>query len=407
MNNKINLKVEYLDIDKLKMYENNAKLHQDEDINAIKKSIELFGFDDPIGIWSDENVIVEGHGRLIAAKKLKMKKVPVIRLDHLSDEERKAYALAHNKITELSEWENEILNLELDDLSTIFDMSEFGFDLDNILQENEKTIIEDKIPDDDNIKKRCRKGDIWKLGDHRLICGDSTDENIIKQLMNNEHAELLLTDPPYGINVVSVNKKISSDKPFVSKGKVGYGEKGKNKIVDCNEYAPIIGDNTTETAKKCYELLKKYTKNQIIFGGNYFTDFLKPSRCWLVWDKENTGNFADAELAWTSFEKGVKLYKFMWNGLCREGSRKVEGKKRVHPTQKPVGMLADILKDFSEENDSILDCFGGSGSTLIACEQLKRRCFICELDENYCDVIIQRWENLTGGKAELIENIQS
>lgn len=402
MNNKINLKVEYLDIDKLKMYENNAKLHQDEDINAIKKSIELFGFDDPIGIWSDENVIVEGHGRLIAAKKLKMKKVPVIRLDHLSDEERKAYALVHNKTTELSEWENEILNLELDDLSTIFDMSDFGFDLDNILQENEKTIIEDKIPDDDNIKKRCRTGDIWKLGDHRLICGDSTDENIIKQLMNNEHADLLLTDPPYGINVVSVDKKIGSDKPFGSKGKAGYG-----KIIDCNEYTPIIGDNTTETAKKSYELLKKYTKNQIIFGGNYFTDFLKPSRCWLVWDKENTGNFADAELAWTSFETGVKLYKFMWNGLCREGSRKVEGKKRVHPTQKPVGMLADILKDFSKENDNIIDVFGGSGSTLIACEQLKRRCFICELDEHYCDVIIQRWENLTGGKAELIDNIQS
>lgn len=407
MNNKINLKVEYLDIDKLKMYENNAKLHQDEDINAIKKSIELFGFDDPIGIWSDENVIVEGHGRLIAAKKLKMKKVPVIRLDHLSDEERKAYALAHNKITELSEWENEILNLELDDLSTIFDMSDFGFDLDNIIDEEMEEIKDDEIPDNDNIKKRCKTGDIWKLGNHRLICGDSTDEKIIKKLMNNEHAELLLTDPPYGINVVSVNKKKGSDTTFGSKGKVGFGEKGKNKIIDCNEYAPIIGDNTTETAKKCYELLKKYTKNQIIFGGNYFTDFLKPSRCWLVWDKENTGNFADAELAWTSFETGVKLYKFMWNGLCREGSRKVEGKKRVHPTQKPVGMLADILKDFSKENDNIIDVFGGSGSTLIACEQLKRRCYMCELDEHYCDVIIQRWENLTGGKAELIENNQS
>ena len=407
MNNKINLKVEYLDIDKLKMYENNAKLHQDEDINAIKKSIELFGFDDPIGIWSDENVIVEGHGRLIAAKKLKMKKVPVIRLDHLSDEERKAYALAHNKITELSEWENEILNLELDDLSTIFDMSDFGFDLDNIIDEEMEEIKDDEIPDNDNIKKRCKTGDIWKLGNHRLICGDSTDEKIIKKLMNNEHAELLLTDPPYGINVVSVNKKIGSDTTFGSKGKVGFGEKGKNKIIDCNEYAPIIGDNTTETAKKCYELLKKYTKNQIIFGGNYFTDFLKPSRCWLVWDKENTGNFADAELAWTSFETGVKLYKFMWNGLCREGSRKVEGKKRVHPTQKPVGMLADILKDLSKENDNIIDVFGGSGSTLIACEQLKRRCYMCELDEHYCDVIIQRWENLTGGKAELIENNQS
>ena len=145
------------------------------------------------------------------------------------------------------------------------------------------------------------------------------------------------------------------------------------------------------------------TKKQIIFGGNYFTDFLPPSRCWIVWDKQNTGNFADAELAWTSFDKGVKLYHFLWNGLCREGSREVEGKTRVHPTQKPVGMLADILKDFSEENDSVLDCFGGSGSTLIACEQLNRKCYMCELDPKYVDVIIQRWENFTGQKAELVE----
>lgn len=198
-------------------------------------------------------------------------------------------------------------------------------------------------------------------------------------------AELLLTDPPYGISVVQNNQ-------------VGGG-----KIAKTNEYAPIIGDETTETAQKNYEIVKYISNDQIIFGGNYFTDFLKPSRCWLVWDKQNTGNFADAELAWTSFEKGVKLYKFMWNGLCREGSREVEGKKRVHPTQKPVGLMANILQDFTKENDTVLDCFGGSGSTLIACEQTKRKCRTMELDPHYCDVIIKRWEQLTGQKAELIE----
>ena len=203
----------------------------------------------------------------------------------------------------------------------------------------------------------------------------------------------MLTDPPYGINVVAVDK-IGGDKPF---GKVGGG-----KIVASNEYSPIIGDDTTDTARACYDVALIKSKEQIIFGGNYFTDFLPPSRCWVVWDKQNTGNFADAELAWTSFDKGVKLYHFLWNGLCREGSREVEGRSRVHPTQKPVGMLGDILKDFTKDNDTVLDMFGGSGSTLIACEQLGRKCFICELDTHYCDVIIQRWENFTGKKAVLL-----
>ena len=170
-------------------------------------------------------------------------------------------------------------------------------------------------------------------------------------------------------------------------------------VVPAKVYKQIIGDETTETAKKCYEVAKEFSENQIIFGGNYFTDFLTPSRCWIVWDKENTGNFADAELAWTSFDKGVKLYRFMWNGLAREGSRKVEGITRVHPTQKPVGMLGNILNDFSDEGDAVLDCFGGSGSTLIACEQLNRTCYMMELDPHYVDVIIQRWETFTGQKA--------
>lgn len=208
----------------------------------------------------------------------------------------------------------------------------------------------------------------------------------------------MLTDPPYGISIVE-NKKVGGDSPITFKGVVH--RDGKNRILHkAKEYAPVIGDETTETAQRNYDVSKNYSKNQIIFGGNYFTDFLPPSRCWIVWDKQNSGTFADAELAWTSFDKGVKLYKFMWNGLAREGSRKIEGTTRVHPTQKPVGMLGNILRDFSEENDMILDCFGGSGSTLIACEQLNRTCYMCELDPHYCDVIIQRWENLTGETAK-------
>lgn len=216
-------------------------------------------------------------------------------------------------------------------------------------------------------------------------------------------ANLCLTDPPYGIDIVKVEGgKIGGDKPFGSqKGRV-HG-KAKNAILESREYMPIIGDSTTETAKKNYEIIKDVSENQIIFGGNYFTDFLRPSRCWIVWDKENTGSFADVELAWTSFDKVAKLYRWLWSGLIRKGGRDVEGAQRVHPTQKPVGMIAEILNDFSQEGDVVLDCFGGSGSTLIACEQTNRKCRMMELEPHYCDVIIKRWETLTGKKAELIK----
>lgn len=138
-------------------------------------------------------------------------------------------------------------------------------------------------------------------------------------------------------------------------------------------------------------IYSELSENQIIFGGNYFTDFLIPSRCWIVWDKENSGNFADAELAWTSFDKGVKLYKHLWNGMSREGNRTDEGKTRVHPTQKPVGMLQKILEDFTEKGETVLDVFGGSGSTLIACEGTERKCLMIEMSEHYCDVIRRRY----------------
>lgn len=178
---------------------------------------------------------------------------------------------------------------------------------------------------------------------------------------------------------------------------------GGENWVEASDYMPIKGDDTTDTARDFYSsCVSLGVKNYIMFGGNYFTDFLAPKPCWIVWDKENTGNFADVELAWTSFDKGAKLYKWLWNGLCRKGDRKTEGVKRVHPTQKPVGLLADILADFSEEGQNIFDGFGGSGSTLVACEQVNRNCFMIEYEPHYVDVIIARWEQFTGEKAILL-----
>ena len=386
------LKIEYLPIKALKPYEKNTRKHQKKDVNNIARSIEKYGMNDAVGIWGEQNIIVEGHGRVLACKKLGIKTVPVVRLDHLTDEQRREYAIAHNATAELSEWDLDILPDELAEL----DLSDFDFDFGIEDEEEETEIVEDEAPEvDEDAEPITKLGDIWQLGRHRLMCGDSTDKATVELLMDGNKADMVFTDPPYGINAVSGNK-VGRDKPF--------GNVGGSNIVKAHEYMTIKGDDTTETARLNYEIVKELSENQIIFGGNYFTDFLPPKACWCIWDKENTGNFADVEMAWTSFDKGAKLYRWLWNGLCRKGERSIEGKSRVHPTQKPVGLIAEILKDFTKENDIILDCFGGSGSTLIACEQIDRTCYMIEYEAHYVDVIIKRWENLTGEKAVLIND---
>lgn len=386
------LKIEYIAVEDLKPYEKNNKKHEDFDIGEIAKSISKYEMIDPVGIWGKDNTIVEGHGRVLACKQLGIDKVPCIRLDHLTDEQRREYAIVHNKSSELALYDFDNLADELEELDFLSDFEfDFGIDTD---AEEETEIVEDEAPEVDEENEPITKlGDIWQLGRHRLMCGDSTDKETVELLMNGNKADMVFTDPPYGIDVVSGNK-VGGDKPF--------GNVGGNNIVKANEYMSIKGDDTTDTARLNYEIIKDLSKNQIIFGGNYFTDFLPPKACWCIWDKENTGNFADVEMAWTSFDKGAKLYRWLWNGLCRKGERSIEGKSRVHPTQKPVGLIAEILKDFTKENDIILDCFGGSGSTLIACEQIDRQCYMIEYEAHYCDVIIKRWETLTGEKAVLI-----
>ena len=217
------------------------------------------------------------------------------------------------------------------------------------------------------------------------MCGDSTDKATVEKLMNGVKADMVFTDPPYGIDIVK-NGKVGADN-----------------LAKCGEYSPVIGDETTNTAEAMYNTCVSLGyKRFIIWGGNYFISFLPFSASWIVWDKRgdvSSNNFADGEMAWCSFETPIRIYKQLWMGMIREG----EHDKRVHPTQKPVKLLGDILTDFTKDNDIILDLFGGSGTTLIACEQLNRICYMMELDPKYCDVIIDRWEQFTGQKAVLLD----
>lgn len=388
---------EMIDINALTPYENNARTHSPDQLEMIGNSIREFGFINPV-IIDENNMILVGHGRVMAAKNIGIKQVPFRRVTNLTEDQKKAYIIADNKLSDLGGWDDELLLAELESIE--LDMSQFGFDLEIDDIEN-PDVVEDDPPDvDADAEPKSKRGDVYKLGDHVLMCGDSTDPDDIAKLLNGVIVDLLLTDPPYGVSAVNTDGKIGGDKPitFGHVGNVANSDLGQ--VAKANKYRPIKGDDTTETAKKSYQIIKELSKEQIIFGGNYFTDFLPPKSCWIIWDKENGESFfADAELAWTSFDKGAKLYHFMWNGMAREGSRKIEGIKRIHPTQKPVGLIGQIINDFSKENDLIADIFGGSGSTLIACEQLNRKCYMMEYEPYYVDVIIERWENFTGRKA--------
>lgn len=222
------------------------------------------------------------------------------------------------------------------------------------------------------------RGEIVELGNHRLMCGDATKRDDVMKLINGQNIDLVLTDPPYGINL------------YNSGGH--YKGKGKRKFLKV--YQNFIGDNNDEAARLHYEIVKD--KKSIFWGGQFFC-FLPISHGWLIWDKQtNIKNYSDCEMAWTSFLGHNKIYVHRWCGFMKAGSRKLNPIPRVHPTQKPVELHMKMIEDFTMPDNVVLDCFGGSGTTLIACEMTARKCLMMEISPEYCEIIINRWRNLCG-----------
>jgi DNA modification methylase len=238
-----------------------------------------------------------------------------------------------------------------------------------------------------------RYGEIIELGRHRLMCGDATSREDVMKLIGNDTVNLVLTDPPYGIKIFYNRNRIGgrinpTSNPLRKSG---------SKRVEAREHIPF-NDDTRESARKHYEIVREITTHQIIWGGSYFTDFLPVSGGWIFWDKNRHGlDFSDGELAYRSWGNKITRYKQTWNGVCMEGNYKLNARRdkaRIHPTQKPVELHMRILEDFSQSDDVILDCFGGSGTTLIACEMTGRKCLMMEISPEYCDVIHERYLKL-------------
>lgn len=413
-----NLAVDYRPLHSLIPYARNARTHTDAQIGQIAASIREFGWTQPI-LVDGESGVIAGHARLIAAEKLGMDKVPCIELAHLNPAQKKAYILADNKLTLNAGWDDALLRLELVELRDLdFNLSLTGFDERELLalttEQVEGLTDPDEVPDVP-ADPATMTGDLWVLGSSRLLCGDCTQPEQRHRLTEGNPADLMLTDPPYGINIVKVDgASVGGSKPVtIDSKRVGtmsangaYPFRGKKKLtatdgggklVDANEYYPIHGDDKPFDPSHLIGL----ARNHILFGGNYFASRLPDGRCWIVWNKNNTGHFADCELAWTDLDHGVKRYDFTWNGLVREGPRTEELSKRIHPTQKPVGLFAAIIQDFTKSDAIVLDPYVGSGSTIIACERTRRICTSMEIELHYCDVSIERWQNFTGKEATL------
>jgi DNA modification methylase len=494
----------FISIDELKPYENNARLHPKEQIEKIVNSINEFGFITPV-IIDENNTILVGHGRTQAAKEAGLDKVPYRRITNLTEEQKRAYILADNKLSDIAEWDEELLKTELESIS--LDMTAFGFEDFNIeIEEEEETeVVEDEIPEAPE-EARSQLGDLYKLGNHRLYCGDSTDPLSLGLLMNGKKADLVFTDPPYGMkkeNEGVLNDNLNYDKllefnkrwidlafdnlkdngsfycwgtdeplmdiysnilkPMAKENKITFRNlitwdkgNGQGQLSDEFRMYPIADE-------KCLFVMagvQGFNTN----ADNYFEGwesirlYLLGERKKCGWDiptmKTIAGHSDKSRDHWTS--------KSQWNLLTREVYEKfqawaiqhnVEAFKREyddikreyddikreyyngrayfnnthdnmnnvwhfdristeereltggHATPKPIALCARAIKSSSREGETVLDLFGGSGSTLIACEQLNRSCCMIELDSRYVDVIIKRWETLTGKKAELIKGV--
>lgn len=352
----------------------NARTHDKRNLDAIAASLEKFGQRKPIVITA-EGIILAGNGTVQAAKQLGWKQVEVtITPKEWDYATARAYALADNRSAELAEWDTSVLASQLVELDAEgWDIGKLGFDV----PEPTEPIVEDEGPltFDEEAEPVTKLGDVYQLGRHRLMCGDSADSLSLDKLLDGATVEAIVTDPPYGIG-------IDGQKQSVNKN-----PKHNRKAHEFRNW------DSERPAQDLFNTILTLNVPTVIWGGNYFADLLPATRGWIYWNKGQDGlTMSDGELAWTTESKPLRAVTVNRGAL--QGS--------VHPTQKPLQVIIYSL-DYIEAKGNVLDLFGGSGSTLIAAEQTNRTAYVMELDPKYCDVIVKRWETLTGKKAELVK----
>lgn len=353
----------------------NARKHNETNIAAIVASLRRFGQQKPIVIDSN-NVVRAGNGTLEAARQLGWDSIQCV-VTSLKGSDAIAYAIADNRTAELAEWDDEILAAQLNGLLSESEEIALaaGFTAEEIeemvaLSEDDPEIVEDEAPEPP-VDPITKPGDLWILGDHRLLCGDSTKAEDVARLMGGQKADLLLTDPPYGIGYAG-SMKLGQEKFGWKQYDGGWDEE--------------------RPSKETIESIVKLAPKAIVWGGNFFP-FLPVSAGWLIWNKvQRNFSMGEGELAWTNFLNSVRIFDLIRAEAISDG--------KVHPTQKSVKLISWCI-EFAKDATNIIDTFLGSGTTLIAAEQLGRRCFGMEISPQYCDVIVARWEKLTGQKAVL------
>jgi DNA modification methylase len=372
----------------------------DEAVEFVANSIKEFGFKVPIVIDGD-GIIVAGHTRYKAAKKLKLTEVPCIIADDLTEEQIKAYRLADNRVAEKSEWDIDLLSGELDDILNI-DMAQFDFDLS--LDEEETEVAEDDFDGELPEEPKSKLGDIYQLGNHRLMCGDSTSIDDVEKLMNGVKADMVFTDPPYNVDYSN------ADRPKASKTDLG---RIKNDVMDEEDFIYFLSQvykRLDENTKEDSSFYIWYADKSTIafYSALYETDI--EFKQLLIWKKPMLLGRSKYQWAHEPCIFAIKGSPYFTEDRTKTTVWDFGGydkSKNVHPTQKPLFLPTEALNNSSKKEDIILDVFGGSGSTLIACEQLNRNCYMMELDPKYVDVIINRWEQFTGQQAELIEEVDN
>jgi DNA modification methylase len=379
-------------------YARNSRTHSDEQVAQIAASIKEFGWTNPILIDGEKGIIA-GHGRLKAAMRLGLEEVPTIELSHLTEIQKKALIIADNKLALNAGWDNELLSLELEELELEgLDLSLTGFGEEEI-NALKPEVVNEGLTDEDAVPEPpeepiTKPGDIWILGKHRLMCGDSTSVDAVDKLMDGGKADMVFTDPPYGM-------KLNTDYSDI-KGSA----KAKIKNLGGKKYGKIIGDHDDftpdliNTVFSCFP----YVNEVFLWGADYYAELIpnKNDGSWIVWDKRGSEE-ADKivgscfELCWSKQKHKRDIARVKWMGAFGHA----DARNRVHPSQKPLALCNWFFEKWGKDNDLVVDLFGGSGSTLIACEKTGRSCRMMELDPKYCDVIVKRWEEFTGQKARL------